>query len=47
MAEMGFPDVSAGKETACNSGDARDTSQSPGEGNGNPIQYFCLGNPMD
>ena len=43
----GFPDVSAGKETACNSGDARDTSQSPGEGNGNPIQYFCLGNPMD
>ena len=20
---------------------------SPGEGNGNPLQYFCLGNPMD
>ena len=19
----------------------------PGEGNGNPLQYFCLGNPMD
>ena len=21
--------------------------RSPGEGNGNPFQYFCLGNPMD
>ena len=21
--------------------------RSPGEGNGNPIQYSCLGNPMD
>ena len=21
--------------------------RSPGEGNGNPLQYFCLGNPMD
>ena len=21
--------------------------QSPGEGNGNPLQYSCLGNPMD
>ena len=37
----GFPDVSAGKETICNSGESRDTSQSPGEGNGNPVQYFC------
>ena len=22
-------------------------SQAPGEGNGNPLQYSCLGNPMD
>ena len=21
--------------------------RAPGEGNGNPLQYFCLGNPMD
>ena len=21
--------------------------RSPGEGNGNPLQYSCLGNPMD
>ena len=21
--------------------------RSPGEGNGNPLQYFCLGSPMD
>ena len=36
-----------------NAGDARDTSlipgsgRSPGGGNGNPLQYSCLGNPMD
>ena len=24
-----------------------DHKDSPGEGNGNPLQYFCLGNPMD
>ena len=41
------------KESACNSGDTGDTSsipgsgRSPGEGNGNPFQYSCLGNPMD
>ena len=23
------------------------SGRSPGKGNGNPIQYFCLGNPMD
>ena len=42
-----------GKEFACNAGGTRDTSlspvleRSPGEGNGNPLQYSCLGNPMD
>ena len=36
-----------------NPGDLRDTGsvpglgRSPGGGNGNPLQYFCLGNPMD
>ena len=39
------------KESACNSGDTGDTSlipgsgRSPGEGNGNPLKYYCLGNP--
>ena len=23
------------------------SGRSPGEGNGNPLQYFCLGNPKD
>ena len=39
-----------GKESACNAGDAGSIlglKTSPGEGNGNPLQYFCLGNPMD
>ena len=48
-------DVS-GKKSACNAGDGRDTyymssvsglGRSPGEGNGNPLQYSCLENPMD
>ena len=39
-----------GKESACNSGDLGLISRlgrSPGEGNGNPLQYSCLENPMD
>ena len=32
----------SGKESACSAGLRR----SPGEGNGNPLQYSCLGNPM-
>ena len=38
------------QETACNTGDAGSIpgpGRSPGEGNGNPLQYSCLGNPMD
>ena len=38
------------QETACNAGDAGlipGSGKSSGEGNGNPLQYFCLGNPMD
>ena len=41
------------KNLPANAGDIRDTGsipgseRSPGEGNGNPLQYFCLENPMD
>ena len=35
-----FPIVSDSKETACNAGDPG-LGRSPGEGNGNPLQYFC------
>ena len=38
------------KETACNPGDPGSIpglGRSPGEGNGNPLQYSCLENPMD
>ena len=51
--QMGFRDDSAGKELACSAEDAGDVSsislsvRSPGEGNGNPLQYSCLKNPMD
>ena len=41
------------KESACDAGDEREegsisgSGRSPGERNGNPLQYSCLGNPMD
>ena len=47
---MGFPGGSDGKESAYNSGDLGSIpglERSPGEGNGNPLQYSCLENPMD
>ena len=40
----------SGKESACSAGDAGSipgSGRSPGEGNGNPLQYSCLENPMD
>ena len=40
----------SGKESASQAGDAGlipGLGSSPGEGNGNPIQYPCLGNPMN
>ena len=40
----------SGKESACNVGDLGSipgSGRSPGEGNGNPLQYPCLENPMD
>ena len=45
---MGFPGDSAGKESTCNMGDLGSVpglGRSPGEGNGNPLQYPCLENP--
>ena len=39
-----------GKESPCNAGDLGSipgTERSQGEGNANPLQYSCLGNPMD
>ena len=45
-----FPGGSDGKESACNAGDPGSiprSGKSPGEGNGNPLQYSCLENPMD
>ena len=45
-----FPRGSDGKESACNAGDLDSIPESgrlPGEGNGNPLQYSCLENPMD
>ena len=47
---MGFPGGSDGKESACSVGDPGSipgSGRSPGEGNGNPLQYSCLENPMD
>ena len=47
---IGLPGGSDGKKSACNAGDPGSVpqlGQSPGEGNGNPLQYSCLGNPMD
>ena len=46
----GFPHSSVGKESVCNAGDLGLIAQlrrSPGEGNGNPLQYSCLKNPTD
>ena len=46
----GFPDVSDSKESACNVGDPcwiPGLGQSPGEGNGYPLQHSCLENSMD
>ena len=50
---LGFPSGSVVKNLPANAGNARDADsipglvRSPGEGNGNPLQYSCLENPMD
>ena len=47
---LGFPGGSVVKNLPANAGGADSISGSgrcPGEGNSNPLQYSCLGNPMD
>ena len=47
---MGFPHSPVSKESACNAGDLGSnprSGRSPGEGNGNPLQYSCPENLMD
>ena len=47
---MDFPGGSEVKASACNVGDLGSIpglGRSPGEGQGNPLQYACLENPMD
>jgi len=50
---LDFPGGAVVKNLPANPGDTRDTGlipgseRSPGKGNGNPLQYFCLENSMD
>ena len=50
---MGFPGGSVVKNPPTNAGNPRDidsipeVGRSPGDGNGNPLHYSCLENPMD
>ena len=47
---LGFPGGSDVKVSACNAGDLGSipgSGRSPGGGNGNPLWYSCLENPMD
>ena len=47
---VGFPGGLEVKASACNAGDLGSIlglGRSPGEGNGNPLQFSCLENPMD
>jgi len=47
---MSFPGGSDSEESACNVGDQGSVPglrRSPEEGNGNPLQYSCLENPMN
>ena len=46
----GFPTGSVVKNPTANAGDVGSVpglGRSPGEGRGNPLQYSCLGNPVD
>ena len=48
MDQLGFPDGSDSKESACNVGDLGSIpglGRSPEGGHGNPLQYSCLENP--
>ena len=48
--KLSIPGSSAGKESSFSAGDPGSipgSGRSPGEGNGNPLQYSCLENPRD
>ena len=48
--KMGFPGGLVVKNPPCNAGNPGlipESGRSPREGNGNPLRYPCLGNPMD
>ena len=51
--KLGFPGGAVIKNLPANAGDTSNldlisgSGRFPGEGNGNPLQYSCLGNPMD
>ena len=50
MVKLGFPGGANGKESVCNTGEPgliSGSKRSSEEGNDNPLQYSCLGNPMD
>ena len=50
MIVKGFPGAPEGKNLPANTGDVGvipGSGRSAGEGNGSPLQYSCLGNPMD
>ena len=50
LSARGFPGGSEGKASACNAGDLGSipgSGISPEEGNGTPLQYSCLENPMN
>ena len=50
VSHVGMNHSSAGQESACNAGHPGSIAglgRSTGEGNGNPLQYSCLENPMD
>ena len=50
MSKVGFPGITDGKASACSAGDTGSISglgRFPGEENDNPLQYSCLGNPVN
>ena len=50
VSSVSFPGGSEGEASACSAGDPGPipgSGKSPGEGNGNPLQYSCLENPTD
>ena len=50
ISPLAFPGGSEGKASVYNVGNldlSPGLGRSPGEGNGNPLQYYCLENPMD